>query len=75
MHGRFQNGPYLGPTLGEISISLHFTLVKFVPKTTRKITSLAEKSFWNLIKSNRNQILFTNFRMTWYQTDVRLVSN
>ena len=34
-----------------------------------------EKSFRNLIKSNRNQIVFTIFRLIRHQTDVRLVSN
>ena len=34
-----------------------------------------EKSFRNLIKSNRNQIVFTIFWLIWNQTDVRLVPN
>ena len=34
-----------------------------------------EKSFRNLIKSTGNQIVFTVFRLTWIQTDVRLVLN
>ena len=34
-----------------------------------------EKSFRNLIKSNRNQILFTIFWLIWYQKDVSLVPN
>ena len=34
-----------------------------------------EKSFRNLIKSNRNQIVFTIFRLIWHQKDVRLVPN
>ena len=29
----------------------------------------------NVIKSNRNQIVFTIFRLIWNQTDVRLVPN
>ena len=33
------------------------------------------KSFRNLIKSNRNPIVFIIFRLIWYQTDVRLVPN
>ena len=32
-----------------------------------------EKSFRNLVKSNRNQIVFTIFRLIWNQTDVRLL--
>ena len=32
-----------------------------------------KESFQNLIQSNRNQIVFTNFRWIWNQTDVRLV--
>ena len=28
-----------------------------------------EKSFRNLIKSNRTRIVFTNFRLIWHQTD------
>ena len=31
--------------------------------------------FPNLVKSNRNQIVFTTFRLIWNQTDVRLVPN
>ena len=31
-----------------------------------------EKSFRNVIKSNRNQIVFIIFRLIWNQTDVRL---
>ena len=34
-----------------------------------------EKYFLILIKSNRNQIVFTNFWLIWIQTDVRLVPN
>ena len=34
-----------------------------------------EKSFRNLIKLNRNQILFTIFRLIPNQSDVRLVRN
>jgi len=34
-----------------------------------------EKSFRNLVKSTRNQIVFTIFRLIWNQTDVRLVQN
>ena len=33
------------------------------------------ESFPNLIESNRNQIVFTIFRLIWHQTDVRLVPN
>ena len=31
--------------------------------------------FRNLIKSTRNQIVFTIFQLTWIQTDVRLDTN
>ena len=34
-------------------------------------TANTEKSFRNLIKSDRNQIVFTIFRMIWNQTAVR----
>ena len=34
-----------------------------------------EKYFWNLIKSNLNQIVFTIFRLIWNQTNVCLVPN
>ena len=34
-----------------------------------------EKYFQNLIKSNRNEIVFTIFRMIWNQTDVLCVPN
>ena len=34
-----------------------------------------EKTFLNLIKSSRNQIVFTIFRLIWNQTDVRLNQN
>ena len=39
------------------------------------ITIHADKFFRNLIKSNRNQIVFTIFRLIYNQTDVRLVQN
>ena len=34
-----------------------------------------ENFFLNLIKSSRNQIVFTMHRLIWNQTDVRSVSN
>ena len=34
-----------------------------------------EKTFWNLVNSNRNQIVFTIFRLIWNQKDVCLVLN
>ena len=34
-----------------------------------------EKSFRNLIESNRNQIVFTIFGLIWIETDVRLDLN
>ena len=34
-----------------------------------------EKYFRNIIESNLNQIVFTISRLTWNQTDVRLVQN
>ena len=34
-----------------------------------------EKYFWNLIKSNWNQVLFTVSWLIWNQTDVRFVLN
>ena len=34
-----------------------------------------EKSFRNLIKSTRNQIVFTISRLIWNRTDIRLVPN
>ena len=34
-----------------------------------------EKSFRNLVKSNRNQIVFIIFQLIWNQTNVRLVQN
>ena len=37
--------------------------------------SHTEKSFRNIIKSTRNQIVFTIFRLIWIQTDVRLDPN
>ena len=42
---------------------------------TARDLSAPEKSFPNLIEWNRNQIVFTIFRLTWNQTDVRLVPN
>ena len=35
----------------------------------------AGESFPNLVKSNRNRIVFTIFRLIWNQTDVRLFPN
>ena len=40
-----------------------------------KKTSQTEKSFRKLIKSNRNQIVFTLYLLIWNQTDVRLDPN
>ena len=34
-----------------------------------------QKSFWNLIKSNLIQIVYTVFRLIWIQTNVRWVPN
>ena len=34
-----------------------------------------EKYFFNLVKSTRNQNVFTIFRLIWSQTDVRLDPN
>ena len=34
-----------------------------------------EKTFWNLVNSHRNQILFTICRLIWNQTDVHLAPN
>ena len=42
---------------------------------TRGHNEHTEKSFRNLIKSTRNQIVFTIFRLIWIQTDVRLDPN
>ena len=39
----------------------------------RSISLHTEKSRQNLIKSTRNQIVFTIFRLIWMQTDVYLV--
>ena len=46
----------------------HEEKIAFIPLHT-------EKSFRNLIKSNRNQIVLTSFRLILSQTDVRLVPN
>ena len=34
-----------------------------------------QKYFRNLVESTRNQIVFTIFRLIWYETDVRLIPN
>ena len=36
---------------------------------------LTEKSYRNLVKPTRNQIVFTIFRLIWIQTDDRLDPN
>ena len=41
-------------------------------RLSEKLTIPQEKSFRNLIKSTRNQIVCTIFRLIWIQTDVRL---
>ena len=46
----------------------HEEKIAFIPLHT-------EKSFRNLIKSNRNQIVLSSFRLILSQTDVRLVPN
>ena len=58
---------------------LHFTTLTR-PSLCREVWEIlqsccTQKSFRNLIKSNRNQIVFTIFRLIWNQTDVRLVPN
>ena len=40
-----------------------------------QISTHTEKSFRNLNKSNRNQIVFIMHRLIWNKTDVRLVPN
>ena len=40
-----------------------------------RILSHTEKSFRNLIKPTRNQIVFTMHRLIWNQRDIRLVPN
>ena len=49
------------------------------PKSTQNKQDIfpvhTEESFQNLIESNRNQFVFTIFRLIWIQTDVRLVTN
>ena len=49
------------------STCLYFLIYKSISHT--------EKSFRNLLKSNRNQTVVTVFRLIWIQTDVRLVPN
>ena len=46
-----------------------------IPANMRRNSLHTENFFRNLIKSNRNQIVFTIFRLIWSQTDVRSVSN
>ena len=53
-----------------------FRNVEFLKDCSGYLNRLhTEKSFWNLIKSTRNQIVFAIFRLIWSQTDVRLVPN
>ena len=55
----------------------HLTLLHssmFSYHTRHKCVSVrTEKSFRNIIKSNRNQSVFSIFRFIWNQADVRLV--
>ena len=44
-------------------------------KIANSVVVHTEKSFLNLIKSTRNQIVFTIFRLIWIQMDVRLDPN
>ena len=48
-----------------------------VNRRSREVSRMVhtEKSFRNLDKSNRNQIVFTIFRLIWKQTDFRLDTN
>ena len=62
IHGPFPQGSRSPPPLG----ALRCVPFRFLH---------TEKSFRNLIKSTRNQIVFTIFRLIWNQTDVRLVPN
>ena len=47
----------------------------YIYKYIQRVCINTGKSFPNLIKSNRNQIVFTMHRLIWQQTDVRLVPN
>ena len=40
-----------------------------------RVSIHTEKSFRNITKPNRNQIVFTILRLIWNQTNVRSVSN
>ena len=46
-----------------------------VGRQTLRAGEHTEKTFWNLVNSNRNQIVFTIFRSTWIQTDAHLDAN
>ena len=43
-------------------------------QSNRSLSLHTEKSFRNLINSNRNQIVFTIFRLIWNQKDVHLIT-
>ena len=53
----------------------HYNLnrVTIQQDSERTFSQHTEKSFRNLMKSNRNQMVFTILRLIWYQTDVRLI--
>ena len=63
IHLRLPRDPSTSPTTRHVSLFSQFQLH-------------TEKSFRNIIASNRNQIVFTNFWLIWNQTDgFRLVPN
>ena len=63
----FQEGPNLGSLDAEIDASLSDSYVRLIVVVFPVWSHAArtEKSFRNLIKSNRNQIAFTIFRLIW----------
>ena len=54
---------------------LFWNRTELTDSKSKSVRVHTDKSFWNLIKSTRNQIVFTIFRLIWIQIDVRLDPN
>ena len=67
--------------MAEINHVIYFIQLQFMLAKTNEDRTVCrnvlytEKYFRNIIKSTRNQIVFTIFRLILIQTDVRLVPN
>ena len=69
------HGPFPLYATRSISIVFLIAIMGWLDVASTLHNNHTEKSFPSLIESNRNQIVFTNFRLIWNQTDAHLVLN